>query len=378
MDIDNDFDREGAGNTPAARECVTSPGQTQQPGEGARLGTTATKAVTPPPVALSGPDSHGSRDSHPLHDRPDPSLIAQIRLHYRLAKSAERSRIAIDQRLVSFVRVFLTAWAPGADAAEREKHKAQAARVVKALQTAARTYDSDEQTMLDAVKPHKDDVDLYPQAAEMVLNAEPSRSGFNAMATAHRRTAELLAATLPAWERLQHISGFSAWGLATIIGEAGDIGAYSGVRKLYKALGWAPTECYASEDGKATAVPRAKKGRLYGIIQDPLFRAQWRGERGPDGEAVSEKHKGEPGNRPAHPIGPFGAVYGANKERHLAAGKTKGHAEKLARRAMLKALLHDVHRGWHGAPLDFANEAAVSRFSDSCPGSGEDVREDLP
>lgn len=76
-----------------------------------------------------------------------------------------------------------------------------------------------------------------------------------------------------------------------------------------------------------------------GIIADALLRAQWRGEK--DGV-------------PAHSIGPFGAVYGEAKARQLAAGKSKGRAEKLARRAMIKALIHDVHAAWHGKALAYA------------------------
>lgn len=100
-----------------------------------------------------------------------------------------------------------------------------------------------------------------------------------------------------------------------------------------------------------------------GIIADPLFRAQWRGAReGDDGSQRGNESQVDfdpvATSIPAHAIGPFGAVYGEAKVRQLAAGKTKGHAEKLARRTMVKALLHDVHRAWHGVELDYAKQNA--------------------
>lgn len=265
--------------------------------------------------------------------------INQIRLHYRLAKSAEQSRIITDQRLVSFVRVYLTAWNPGAEEADRAKHKEQATRIIKTLVTAAGKMEEG-QTIFDAIaKPHKDDVDLYPLVAEMVLNSHPSRAAFDAVAKQHQKSATKLVETLPAWERIGHVKGFSAWGLAVLIGEAGDIGNYSGCRKLYKRLGWAPKECYETGETGGRKIPRQTKGRIYGIITESLIKAQWRGEKD---------------NVAPHPIGPFGEVYGAVKARGLESGKTKGHAHKLALRAMTKALIHDVHRAWHEMPLDYA------------------------
>lgn len=354
MEASNDFGRAGAVADLHAKRSMTPPDHPEQQEAAAGRRVEAKQSVNAAPAAPSGPESHDCDESRVRAEPPDPSLIGQIRLHYRLAKSAEQSRIAIDQRLVSFVRVYLTAWAPDATAEDREKHKKQAGRVVKALQEAAKRKEPD-QPILEAVKPHKDDVELYPLAAEMVENAERSRAAFDAMARQHEKSARKRAAKLPAWERLRHIKGFSAWGLAVIVGEAGDISNYSGVRKLYKALGWAPKECYQAGETGGRMVPKAKKGRLHGIVRKPIFQAQWRGERLPTGELVTkDEQRGQPGNIPAHATGPLGEIYGATKRRHIEAGKTKGHAENLAQRTMLKALIHDVHRAWHGMPLDFA------------------------
>lgn len=283
-----------------------------------------------PVTALPSPIEREGRANKPVSAVDDvtapPALIDELRLHYRLAKSAEAARIVIDQKLASFARVFLTAWTPDGDELTREQANKQVARVIA--------------TIRDAEVPAEEDAALCEAMASMVLAMEPSRAAFEIERKAHRKAAEKLALPLPAWKRIGHVMGFGIWGLVALIGEAGDIGNYPGCRHLYKRLGLAPDECYPrGEKNTGRMIPRNTRGRMMGVIADPLLRAQWRGEK--EGS-------------PAHPIGPFGKVYGETKARHLAAGKQKGHADKLARRAMTKALLHDVHRAWHGMPLDYA------------------------
>jgi len=333
----------------AGRALTTPPSPIEQREAGAEKPSIAGVRMTPPPAqaeregraaslmqskpALTAPPDSVPRDRPAkamlpaaCHLTADPSLIAAIRLHYRLAKSAELSRIVIDQKLVSFARVFLTAWTPSGDEMTREKANKQAMRVIE--------------TIRDAETPREEDAALCEAMAKMVLAMEPSRAAFEAERKAQRKHAEKLAKTLPAWGRIEHVLGFGIWGLVTIIGEVGDVGLYPGCRHLYKRVGLAPDECYPrGEKSTGRMIPRAARGRIMGIIADPLLRQQWRGERD---------------DAPAHAIGPFGKVYGETKARHLAAGKKPGHADKIARRAMVKALLHDVHRAWHGMALDYA------------------------
>lgn len=268
-----------------------------------------------------------------------PDLIDAIRLHYRLAKSAELSRIGIDQRLVSFVRVYLTAWTPKGEELDREKANAQARRVIETVREA---NEGGKKRKRKTKAKESADAELCEIVASMVVAAEPARLHFDATRALHRKEVEKVVRGLPAWGRIGHVRGFSEWGLGVLVGEAGDIGGYSGCRKLFKRLGLAPNECYPKgEKSTGRMIPRNSRGRVMGIIADAFLRAQWRGEK----EGVS-----------AHAIGPFGEVYRATKERHLAAGKTKGHADKIARRAMVKALIHDAHDAWHGKPLTYSRE----------------------
>jgi hypothetical protein len=296
--------------------------------QAANASTHALIAMTPGRDLVS-PAGHASLPT-PATSGPTvpPGLIAEIRLHYRLAKSAETSRIRIDHGLTAFVRVYLTDWTPGAYAAEskeeaaarRKKEAAQAVRVVK--------------TIRDGTEPKEEDAALCEIASAMVLDMYPARAAFIVAERRHEKIARRLAKRLPAWERVAHIKGFGLWGLCALIGEAGDLGA-GGVRSLYYRLGLAPDDAYPrGEKSTGLMIPRKRRGRMIGIIAMPLFRAQWRGEK--DGV-------------PAHAIGYYGQVYGETKARALAAGKSKGHANNLARRVMLKALLHDVHAAWRDA-----------------------------
>lgn len=276
--------------------------------------------------------------------------IDRIRLAYRLAKAAETSRIRIDLGLYALARVYASEWTPDAEKPTRAKAAAQAKRVVDTIRKGG--------------VPREEDRLMYTAVAEMVLAAEPSRVAFDAEGKKHHRNAEQTVRQLPSWQRIGHVKGFSAWGLAAIIGEAGDIGQYSGCRKLFKRLGLAPDECYPTGEKKTgRKIPRMARGRVMGIIAEPLLRAQWRGAKevgDDDGDASHEAVESHCGNDrvpvvvPAHAIGPYGKVYGDAKARHLAAGKSKGHADKAARRAMVKALLHDVHAAWHGEELMYA------------------------
>ena len=310
-----------------------------------------------------------------------PDSIDMIRLHHRLSKAAEDARIAIDHRLASFARVYLTAWTPGASAAERWKFNTQAVRVIKlirkmdgaARKAARKAKDPDDAYHAQFAElllstPQAKDQKLVEQMFSMVIDIEPAREKFEAVRKRHHKEVENLVNQLSAWASLEHIKGFSAWGLGTVIGEAGDVGAYSGPRKLFKRLGLAPKECYPRGEKKTgRMIPRKAHGRIMGIIAKPLLNNQWAAERGPNGEKLTTSEQGQAGNIPAHAIGPYGIVYEQVKIRQLAAGKTKSHADKLARRAMVKALLHDVHRAWHGLELDYviAEDGVSLRTCDS-------------
>lgn len=291
-------------------------------------------------TGMEGRAAYGATAKKFLTAPPSPDLIAGIRLAYRLAKAAERTRIGAMQRLNAYIIVHVIGADPQAEGLERKKLQARAGKIIKAVETGEAPADGDEELLEDL--------------STMTQNVLDACDRIDDEIKLRRKQAEALVRELPAWERLKGIRGFSEWGLAAIVGEAGDVGQYSGCRKLYKRLGLAPAECYSTGEKRGgRMIPRSAHGRLHGIIADALLKAQLGAERGPNGETLKKAEKGRPENKPRYPKGPYGRVYIEANDRHKANDRKDGHAHALAMRAMLKALLHDVHRVWHGLEPDY-------------------------
>lgn len=293
-------------------------------------------------------------------------MIEQIMDEYRFAKLAELQANSMETRLLHFVRLRFTDWTEAPTEEAKKKCVTRAARIVATIR-AGRT-------------PKPDDAEACEQMANMVLQTDEAKKPFSAMGRQHKRSAERLAERLPAWEHIKHVRGFGPWGLAVLVGEAGDLGAWAAsatgrpsVRALYKRLGFAPNEAYPrGEKSTGRKIPRKTKGRIIGIIYDSLIKAQrCSGKAGSTACSTDEAH--EP-----HAHGPYGQVYQDVKERKLAEGKTKNHAHQIARRATTKALIHDVWKAWHAQPLTFAGEGSHSSSEsqereDPLPGSPHDA-----
>ena len=147
--------------------------------------------------------------------------------------------------------------------------------------------------------------------------------------------------------------GFSVHGLAVIVGNSGDLSNYPGPAALWKRLGWAPADEYETgEKSDGRKVPRARKGRIYGVIVPQIIKAQVRRVKDDDGRKTDESVA----------IGPYGAVYLETKARLLErftaeGGKApKWHASNLAYRVMLKALLRDLWCAWRDEDVGEASE----------------------
>lgn len=304
----------------------------------------------------TGGASHLHHESHGVVVRPSLPDFDRLRLEYRLARNARTSAQTIMQGLVNFGRIHLTAWNPNAEKAIRKLEASKALRAVKAGLRDHRPEGAG--ALPDSL--HKNsklqpgDQRISFELAGRIGIGAPAWWDFTREYQLHRSYIEEAAAALPGAAVVDRIAGFSLWGLGTIVCLCGDITddivpvaerepgkRYSGVRRLYKRLGMAPKEVYPTGEKKTGhKVPRETLGIVMGTIADPLLRAQWRGETD---------------ERPAHAVGPYGLVYGEAKARHLAAGRNKLHADRLARRAIVKAVIHDVHKAWHGQPLTYAD-----------------------
>lgn len=188
------------------------------------------------------------------------------------------------------------------------------------------------------------------------------RQPFDTMRAEAEKRMEALAKSLPVWPWVQGVKGFGAKGLAVIIGETGDLSNYANPGKVWKRLGLAPYDgCAGSTWGRESQRPRSlakdewialgyrptRRAEVFAMVDDMLLRHQWRAEK--DGI-------------PAHPIGPYGKVYGARRA-HTAVTHpdwTPGHAKADATRYMAKRLIRDLWCVWNGRePTDPAEVMAV-------------------
>lgn len=196
----------------------------------------------------------------------------------------------------------------------------------------------------------------------MIELSRQAREGWDRQRASFESAMERHAAQLPAAAWAKSVRGFTLKGLAIIVGEAGDPSGYATVSRLWKRLGLAvidgqrqgaPGNGASAEEWTAHGYKPARRAAVW-VIGDVLFRAQWRGAKsdGDTGEVMTE----------AHPIGPYGEVYGKRRA-HTAArieassDLPNGHREKWtlarcnadARRVMTKALIADLWAAWRDA-----------------------------
>jgi hypothetical protein len=165
----------------------------------------------------------------------------------------------------------------------------------------------------------------------------PRFDSMRASAGQRKATARLMvtaATQLPAAAWAQSIRGFSLFSLATLVGEAGDVGSYRDRDCLVKRLGVAPPETYAmtTKSGKmALAIPRTRRSVMW-IIGDNLIRS-----RNPRYTAIYQEQKARRASwwKEHVKIMP--------KDRKLA---SKGHIHKQAHRAMERLFIRDLYAAW--------------------------------
>ncbi|MBR0668263.1 hypothetical protein GXW71_28180 [Roseomonas hellenica] len=173
----------------------------------------------------------------------------------------------------------------------------------------------------------------------IVANSAAARQAWDSLRAKIEAEMQMLARELPAWRWAEAVSGLSAQGFACIIGETGDLANYETKERVWKRLGLAVIDGIAqqrrtnAEQAAAHGYSPKRRATVWAIA-DVLLRQQWRGERE---------------GKPAHPIGPYGAVYGRRKAHTVNRdGWTPKHRDNDARRVMSKALIEDLWRVWRG------------------------------
>src|SRR5262249_15787457 len=154
--------------------------------------------------------------------------IENIRAAHRRRRYAIKVQQKIDRALESFIRINATEWSYDADEKARERFN----REVKSIIEAARKNEG-----LSVV-------------VQLVNNTDKGPEPFDEMRTAAEKAMEKAAKDLPVYSWINSVHGAGALGLATIVGEAGDLALYPDPAKLWNRLGYAPYEGHAGSTWK--------------------------------------------------------------------------------------------------------------------------------
>lgn len=153
---------------------------------------------------------------------------------------------------------------------------------------------------------------------------------------------EKLAQKLPIAPWVKTVTGLGFGSVAAIVGEAGDLSAYPSVAGVWKRMGLAVID----GDGRQRKVASAEGALVHGynperrsvvwVMADSMSKLQ---------RTWLDKETGEV----RKPAGAYGVILEAEKEKALAAGLTKAHAEARGKRHMSKAVLRDMTAEWRRA-----------------------------
>ena len=218
--------------------------------------------------------------------------------------------------------------------------------------------------------------------APIILNSAAARLSWDQHRKHVEKEMRRLARSLPLWAWAYGIAGFGDLGVAIIVAETGDLSGYATKERVWKRLGLAviagerQQRKTGAEAAAAHGYSPQRRAEVW-TIGDSLFRHQWRGAKDMDGKDAAKT--GKPVAVPAHPLGPYGKVYGRRKEHTASINDVGGYAERAqaivermrregkapqaenvagrltrkhldndARRVMTKALVEAVWRVWNG------------------------------
>jgi hypothetical protein len=186
--------------------------------------------------------------------------------------------------------------------------------------------------------------------AGLIDAAHESQAPFDGIEKQATKEMERLAKSLPAWEAFgAHVNGFGPLGLAIIVGEAGDLSAYSSKSKLWKRMGLALvggvrqgglTKTAPAADWIEHGYNRERRSRMW-TIGDSLKKKQSAYREVYLARKAYERERAEANGL---------TVAEAAKIPKKRAGEfiSLGHIDRRAQRYMEKRLLRDLWNAWRG------------------------------
>lgn len=297
---------------------------------------------TPPPnhisedthgITVGGADHAGGRQVHPdtHHPQATAATVRQITFLHRQRMAAIKQQRRINSSCGSLVRTFL-GWRFDLPKKERSAINAKAADLVSAIQAG------------ESLQPEH--AEIASKVAPFCVAAAQARASFDVVRKDFEKQLATLVRTLPIWNWAEATRGIAEGGLASLIGEAGDVDRYDGPAKLWFRFGVAPPHCYdrTLHNGRvANCKPKARRSVLW-TIGAALIKA-----KGPYYELYLKRKEYEVQRNPEFDNGIDPKT-----------GRRRGtkHCDLRAQRYMEKEFLKDLWRAWRAATNAPAAKAA--------------------
>jgi len=181
------------------------------------------------------------------------TIVAEIRGHHRRRCYAMEQRKRANLALGSFLRILL-GWSKQLPKDERDAINERAGDLIAIGEKFAKMLEKPEakRKPVDGV----DDPDFL-EWEDIIMASVLARRPFDEVEAKATKAMEALAEQLPVWSEFgAHVHGFGAKGLAIIVGEAGDLGAYPKKGHLWKRMGVAVIDG-VRQGGLAKTAPKA-------------------------------------------------------------------------------------------------------------------------
>lgn len=273
------------------------------------------------------------------------AACAAIRYHHRQRCFAMETRKRMDLSLGAFLRMML-GWRADLPSSERTAIAARARDMVAAAER---------------------DGDMDGEFAAVILATIKAREPIDKIEAENRKAMEGLARSLPVWGDFgEHIRGFGAASLGTIIAEAGDLSAYPKKGHLWKRMGLAVMDGVrqgglaknaAKDQWIAHGYNASRRSKMF-VIGDVLVKT-----RGPYRDVYLARKDYERARAEADGLAvlPSAKIIKANAAMSI----SDGHIHRRAQRYMEKRLLRDLWQAWnrpeaiHLMPLMAASPLAM-------------------
>lgn len=248
-----------------------------------------------------------------------PALIGTIRELYAQRRAAIRMQLRIDNQCRALVRRGM-GWRFDMPEKERAKVNADASAMVDAVQKGEAPAEHAE--LADALRP-------------FCLVSLAARTPFDAMRSSIEKQLRTLARKLPVWPWAEALNGFGELGLATVVGEAGDLSNYANPAKVWKRFGLHVSDGKAARNTTGEVGHSAARRSASWVIADSLLR-----QDNPYQKLYRERRAYEIARNPDF-----------DKGIDPKTGKQKAtmHCDRRARRYAEKRFLRDLWRAWRDA-----------------------------